>query len=318
MVYHCGTQTVRESLVMLTHPLRFDTDIITAPLPAYDKTIVAGQGAGKTFHLDDNQMMIAYKNRLQQYCDYFNEHFLPLIVRSYETHAKNVQREKMAASIMRAIESRDYSALEIHADYFSYKTMRRRNTIGAFHYYKPIKGRAIKHDSVKSILECYDQKHQSYSFHIGMHFYRADFQCHMEDIIAHELSHAIIAIYYEHIYNSLLFSKGIPPRKILPHGKEWKAVASVLGATPSANNSQAKLTKEDIFAIDEYYESTIAINGKPKARRNLKRFIYTCGCNSFEFSSQRHNKIMREERSYRCKKCKNTTEFTGRQITVKS
>lgn len=71
-------------------------------------------------------------------------------------------------------------------------------------------------------------------------------------------------------------------KKIKPHGNEWKSVMDVFGV---AANRTAR------------YDLT----GLPARKHQL--FVYHCGCQNFELTSRRHNKIIRGMGHYMCKDC---------------
>lgn len=70
--------------------------------------------------------------------------------------------------------------------------------------------------------------------------------------------------------------------KIRPHGSEWKSVMQVFGV---AANRTANYDLSDL----------------PK--RQHRKFIYHCGCQNFELTSRRHNKILRGTGHYMCRDC---------------
>ncbi|MDC0219965.1 SprT-like domain-containing protein, partial [Verrucomicrobia bacterium] len=94
--------------------------------------------------------------------------------------------------------------------------------------------------------------------------YTADF---IDQTVPHEFGHLVAY----RVYGS----------RIKPHGKEWKSVVLALGAKPVRTHS---------------YEVT--------PTRRLKRFRYQCDCpdSTYEITSVRHNRILREH-IYLCKKC---------------
>ena len=80
-------------------------------------------------------------------------------------------------------------------------------------------------------------------------------------------------------------------KKIKPHGNEWKSVM-------------------DVFGIEANRTANYDLSGLPI--RKHKMFVYHCGCQNFELTSRRHNKISRGVGHYMCKDC------GGKLLFVKS
>lgn len=72
-------------------------------------------------------------------------------------------------------------------------------------------------------------------------------------------------------------------RKTRPHGKEWKAIMAE-------------------FGVDSRATCKLDITDLPQ--RRLTRFEYQCGCNSYQLTSIRHNRIMKGISGYSCPKCR--------------
>jgi len=104
------------------------------------------------------------------------------------------------------------------------------------------------------------------------------FEDNFSETIPHEVAHYVTDILYG-------FSK------TRPHGNEWKSVMQVFGveATRTAN-----------------YDLT----GLPV--RNFQTYVYHCGCQNYELTSRRHNKILRGTGHYSCRDC------GGKLLFVKS
>jgi len=71
-------------------------------------------------------------------------------------------------------------------------------------------------------------------------------------------------------------------KKIRPHGREWKSVMQVFGV--AANRT-----------------ANYDLSGLPV--RNYRKFVYHCGCQNYELTSRRHNKILRGSGHYLCRDC---------------
>ncbi|MGB0893322.1 MAG: SprT family zinc-dependent metalloprotease [Parashewanella sp.] len=90
-------------------------------------------------------------------------------------------------------------------------------------------------------------------------------QAFIDQVVPHEICHLLCHLLYG---------------KVRPHGKEWQAL--MLGLF----QVQPKTT-----------------HNFPVTTRNRQQFTYYCHCGLVQLSSIRHNKIIRNEASYRCKKC---------------
>ncbi len=71
-------------------------------------------------------------------------------------------------------------------------------------------------------------------------------------------------------------------RRILPHGKEWKKVMAVFGV-------EANRTCQYDFS------------GVPVRRQ--QRFPYRCSCTQYEFTTRRHNQVIKGKGFYTCRRC---------------
>ncbi|MFK5913659.1 MAG: SprT-like domain-containing protein [Woeseiaceae bacterium] len=91
----------------------------------------------------------------------------------------------------------------------------------------------------------------------------------VKETIPHEVAHYV---------TDMLFGL----KKIRPHGNEWKSVMQVFGVAANRTCS---------------YD----LSGLPV--RKYQMFIYHCGCQDFELTSRRHNKIDRGIGHYMCKDC---------------
>lgn len=98
------------------------------------------------------------------------------------------------------------------------------------------------------------------------------------ETIPHEVAHYVTDILY-----------GL--RRIRPHGAEWKSVMQIFGV--AANRT-----------------ANYDLSGLPV--RSFQTYVYHCGCQNFELTSRRHNKILKGTGHYMCRDC------GGKLLFVKS
>lgn len=90
----------------------------------------------------------------------------------------------------------------------------------------------------------------------------------INEVVPHEISHLLCF----HLFG-----------KVKPHGKEWQSVMlSTFNITPKTTHQL----------------NTQSVGGQ--------QFDYFCGCGNVQLSIRRHNKIVRGQTQYRCRRCKQT------------
>ncbi|WP_435532909.1 SprT family zinc-dependent metalloprotease [Vibrio marisflavi] len=98
-------------------------------------------------------------------------------------------------------------------------------------------------------------------------------QAFLDEVIPHEIAHLIAFHHFG---------------RVKPHGKEWQHIMlDVFQVTPSTTHC---------FNIQ-------SVQGKT--------FEYSCGCSTFTLTIRRHNKVLRKQASYSCKKCTKVLKYTG-------
>lgn len=98
------------------------------------------------------------------------------------------------------------------------------------------------------------------------------------ETIPHEVAHYVTDILY-----------GL--RKTRAHGNEWKSVMAVFGV--AANRT-----------------ANYDLTGLPV--RKFKTYVYHCGCQNFELTSRRHNKVLKGTGHYMCQDCGGKLLFVKR------
>ncbi|RTR40263.1 SprT family zinc-dependent metalloprotease [Shewanella canadensis] len=144
----------------------------------------------------------------------------------------------------------------------------------------------------QQVLECY----QIAEKHLNLHFPRPQINFKLRGRSAGTAHLQLNKLRFNPVLlaeNSDIFLKEVIPHeichllayrlygKVKPHGKEWQSLMiSVFGVQPSTTHS-----------LD-----TQSVDGK--------KFEYHCGCGPVKLSIRRHNKVVRGETQYRCRRCK--------------
>ena len=115
----------------------------------------------------------------------------------------------------------------------------------------------------------YVVKHRQKYFRFNSFILAKYFEDSLASTVPHEVAHYV---------SDILF--GI--KNIRPHGKEWQSVMHTLGVEPRVTGN---------------YDLT----GVPVKRQ--RRFDYVCGCMTHQLTTTRHNKVLKTNARYLCKKC---------------
>ena len=103
----------------------------------------------------------------------------------------------------------------------------------------------------------------------------------IEDVIPHELAHLIVYERYSTGFRNKV-RNGLGKSAVKPHGKEWQSIMKGVFKRP------AHVTHA--FEVKDVMQAT---------------FEYECHCDQpVLLSLIRHNKVIRNKQSYRCRKCK--------------
>lgn len=103
--------------------------------------------------------------------------------------------------------------------------------------------------------------------------------------VPHEVAHYLV----DCVHNS----KWKGSRRVRPHGVEWKSVMAA-------------------FGVDSRVTSNFDLEGVPQ--RQMRQFLYRCGCKDHSLSVRRHNKVHRREASYRCRHCGEVLAPVGPEV----
>ncbi|AZG72041.1 SprT family zinc-dependent metalloprotease [Shewanella livingstonensis] len=90
----------------------------------------------------------------------------------------------------------------------------------------------------------------------------------VNEVVPHEISHLLCF----HLFG-----------KVKPHGKEWQSVM---------------LTTFNIAPKTTHQLNTQSVSGQ--------QFEYFCGCGSIHLTIRRHNRVVRGQTQYRCRRCQQT------------
>jgi len=87
-----------------------------------------------------------------------------------------------------------------------------------------------------------------------------------QEVIPHELAHLVVFQHYG---------------KVKPHGMQWQYVM------------------KNVFGIEPKVRHSLDVRAA-----GVKMFDYECACDTVQLSAIRHNRVLRGEQRYYCKRCK--------------
>lgn len=266
----------------------------------------------------ENELRAIYIEEFERICTIFNKYLLPLLINNYTNNSsgKSVVNWKLMNELYSANESGNYTNLEIKSSFFDFNFISGSSRMGSFNHYNIPPSWLLGTSSLEGICEIVNtQAPKRMSLNINIHYMRGCFYDQMFDTLRHELAHAIVYLYYETMISAIT---GERP-KVMPHGKEWKNVARILGAKPYAKGKLGEEEKGEVKKSFSHYNlNKTLVDGKKVKARKKTRFKYVCSCNGgvHWFTANRHNKVMRQSVSYVCKKCKTKLIFVNEKKTV--
>ena len=102
------------------------------------------------------------------------------------------------------------------------------------------------------------------------YIFTLQFDHHLDCTVAHEVAHYV---------SDCLYGLG----NIKPHGNEWRAIMARFGADASRTFSHS-------------------LEGVPQRRH--RQIPYHCQCDEHQLGIRRHNKVLRKEAVYKCRRCR--------------
>lgn len=95
----------------------------------------------------------------------------------------------------------------------------------------------------------------------------------IDEVIPHELAHLLVHRRFG---------------RVPPHGKQWQWMMEGVLGVPARRTHQFEVTSVQ-----------------------SKTFLYQCGCQQHELTLRRHNRVLRNQAEYRCRRCGHTLHPVG-------
>lgn len=113
---------------------------------------------------------------------------------------------------------------------------------------------------------------QSWELRFNPALYQANQAAFLAEVVPHEVAHLLVYA---------LWGEGRGKNRVLPHGSQWQSVMrEVFGLEPKTTHS---------FDLAVLAQPTVP---------------YRCHCQQHQLSIRRHNKVVRGEARYHCRRCK--------------
>lgn len=261
----------------------------------------------------ETELRDVYVSELNRICFIFNQAILPRVVDNIISNlrGRHISNPALMDELNFMKKSGDYSSFYVKTDFFDIKYFTGSRVMGTFSSYRV---NYLNMSDVFDINDLIDRLGQRgrMSININIHYMRGHFFNYMFDTLRHEMAHALVHIYYEGLLKALTDRT----YDIKPHGKEWKAMASLLGANPKATSHLGGEEKQEIQKSMEYYNRNHAlVDGKKMKTRKKLRYHYHCGCTDHWITANKHNKILRGY-GYSCKKCRQSLKFMNNKKYV--
>ncbi|MEL3927301.1 SprT family zinc-dependent metalloprotease [Aeromonas enteropelogenes] len=117
---------------------------------------------------------------------------------------------------------------------------------------------------------------QTWELRFNPALYQANQQAFLAEVVPHEVAHLLVYA---------LWGEGRGKARVLPHGRQWQSVMrEVFGLEPRTTHS---------FDLAVLAQPTVP---------------YRCQCQLHQLSIRRHNKVMRGEARYHCRRCHTALE----------
>lgn len=117
---------------------------------------------------------------------------------------------------------------------------------------------------------------QTWELRFNHALYQANQQAFLDEVVPHEVAHLLV---------HALWGEGRGKSRVLPHGRQWQSVMrEVFGLEPRTTHS---------FDLAVLAQRTVP---------------YRCHCQQHQLSIRRHNKVVRGEARYHCRRCKQPLE----------
>lgn len=135
----------------------------------------------------------------------------------------------------------------------------------------------VRFDLSGSAAGMYCYKASDRWFRFNPWVFATDLDLHISDTVPHEVAHYAI-------------HQRFGPRRVKPHGPEWRALMVALGASPKATYTG------DLSQVPV---------------RRQREHAYACSCREHRLSTTRHNRIQARRATYCCHYCRGVLRPLG-------